>query len=468
MVLGAGRNRACNGRPAHGMKYPGLPSQIGRPARLWNYIKRRTGRTNVTVEEVLEQLRSGIKIVDLSGNKNDYAYSLQLDDTGNIYVAGYTESASTGDDFAVLKLKPDGTADTTFGTLGVVIVDLSGNNNDKAYSLQLDDDGNIYVGGYTYSGSNHDFAVLKLDSNGNNDTSFGTLGVAIVDLSGNNNEVSYSLQLDDDGNIYVGGYTYSGSNFDFAVLKLKPDGITDTSFGTLGVAIIDLSGGYDYARSLQLDDDGNIYVGGYTDSGSNYDFAVLKLDSSGNNDESFGVSGVAIVDLSGNNNDQAYSLQLDDDGNIYVAGYTATTGTDFAVLKLKPDGTTDASFGTLGVAIMHPFGFNDDARSLQLDDAGNIYVGGYTDGPEASDKDFAVLKLKPDGTADTSFGTLGVAIVDVFGLNDDARSLQLDDAGNIYVGGYTYSGSEPESRYDFAILKLKPDGTLATDFGELV
>ena len=177
-------------------------------------------------------LRSGKVIIDFSGNSYDDGYSLQLDNIGNIYIAGL--SNENDDDFAVIKLDTNGDLDPSFGAGGKVIIDFSGNSDDVARSLQLDDIGNIYVAGSSeVNGNRDDFAVIKLDTNGDLDPSFGANGKVIIDFSGNSGDEGYSLQLDKLGNIYVAGSSYLNGSHDFAVIKLKPNGNLDNTFGKI-------------------------------------------------------------------------------------------------------------------------------------------------------------------------------------------------------------------------------------------
>ena len=232
-------------------------------------------------------LRSGKVIIDFSGNSRDVARSLQLDKLGNIYIAGFSY-ANGSSDFAVIKLTPFGVLDPSFGANGKVVIDISGNSYDDGYSLQLDNIGNIYIAGLSNE-NDGDFAVIKLTPVGDLDPSFGANGKVVIDISGNSVDVARSLQLDNIGNIYVAGSSYENYSSDFAVIKLDPNGVLVTSFGANGKVIIDFSGNSDdEGYSLQLDKLGNIYVAGSSYLNGSHDFAVIKLKPNGNLDNTFG------------------------------------------------------------------------------------------------------------------------------------------------------------------------------------
>jgi len=113
----------------------------------------------------------------------------------------------------------------------------------------------------------------------------------------------------------------------------------DSTFGSGGKVITDISGAYDYGRSMVLDSNNNIFVAGngYTNvGGNNMDFVVVKYDSTGTLDSTFGSGGKVITDISGGY-DYAYSMVLDSNNNLFVAGdgYTNVGGNnrDFVVVK---------------------------------------------------------------------------------------------------------------------------------------
>ena len=169
------------------------------------------------------------------------------------------------------------TLDSTFGSGGKVITDISG-AYDYGRSMVLDSNNNIFVAGNGYTnvgGNNMDFVVVKYDSTGTLDSTFGSGGKVITDISGSD-DYGRSMVLDPNNNIFVAGYgdtNVGGGNNDFVVVKYDLTGTLDSTFGSGGKVITDISGGDDYGNSMVLDSNNNIFVAG---SGGNSDFIVVK------------------------------------------------------------------------------------------------------------------------------------------------------------------------------------------------
>jgi len=314
------------------------------------------------------------------GAKNDCATSLLKTADGEYIVAGYTNSFGAGsNDLLILKLDAQGNLvwAKTFG----------GSTSEEAYSISEWSNGKdqgYVVAGYSYSYStNYDFLVLKMDSNGNLNWAK-TLGAGSIDMA-------KSVAGIADGYCIVAGYSYSSSaGYDFLVLKLDID-------GTLSWAKTFGGSSHEYAYSVSKTSDGGFVVAGNTDSfgAGNYDFLVLKGDSSGNLlwAKAFG----------GSNYECASSVWETSDGGYSVAGYTTSfgaTGYDFLVLRLDSNGTLSWAkvFGGVG---------DDQAFSISQATDGGYVIAGATGSFGAGSNDFMVLKLDSNGDiSGCSFGFL--------------------------------------------------------------
>ncbi len=338
-----------------------------------------------------------------------------------------------------------------------------GNDDDVGYSLTLDSTGKIYVTGWSCNGSNVDMYVIRLNSDGSIDNSFGVNGKVVVNniAGGNNWDVGYSLTLDSTGKIYVTGWSYNGNNDDMYVIRLNSDGSIDNSFGVNGKVVVNnIAGGngYEYGRSLTLDSTGKIYVTGYGSNGSNCDMYVIRLNSDGSIDNSFGVNGKVVVNniAGGNGDDVGYSLTLDSTGKIYVTGRSWNgSNWDMYVIRLNSDGSIDNSFGVNGKVVVNNIagGNRDDyGYSLTIDSTGKIYVTGSS--WNGSNGDMYVIRLNSDGSIDNSFGVNGKVVVNnIAGGNRDdvGYSLKIDSTGKIYVTGSSWNGSN----YDMYVIKIE-------------
>ena len=85
------------------------------------------------------------------------------------------------------------------------------------------------IGGYSSNGSDDDFTLVRYDTNGDLDPTFGAGGIATVDV-GNSNNRAISLTAQTDGKFLLGGYSNNGTDNDFALLRFNNDGSLDSSF----------------------------------------------------------------------------------------------------------------------------------------------------------------------------------------------------------------------------------------------
>jgi uncharacterized delta-60 repeat protein len=194
------------------------------------------------------------------------------------------------------------------------------------------------------------------------DPTFGTGGRVTTDFTHSSNDSANSVaivpaQAPAAGKIVVAGGTGSSAGADFAVARYNSDGSLDSSFGVGGLVTIDFGSASNGANGVAVMNDGRIVVVGVTNqAGTGNDFAVARLTSNGTLDDTFGSldstglhrTGKQIIDF-GASDDEALGVALQPDGSIVVGGYSnqATTGYDFAVARLTPDGTIDDTFGSL-------------------------------------------------------------------------------------------------------------------------
>ncbi len=150
-----------------------------------------------------------------------------------------------------------------------------GGTDDQATSVALQTDGKIVAAGYSENGSDEVFAVLRYATDGSLDPTFGTGGKVTTDLGGVYDE-GLDVAVQGDGKIVVAGYSYTGSNGDFALVRYAADGSLDPSFGTGGKVITDIGGAADIGSDVAVQSDGKIVLAGYSYTGSNYDFAVVR------------------------------------------------------------------------------------------------------------------------------------------------------------------------------------------------
>lgn len=192
---------------------------------------------------VLAQVDTGW-VSRYNGNGLDLARDIAVDDSGNVYVTGFSDF-----DYATIKYSPDGE------TLWVRRYNGIGDSSDEATALAVDGNGNVYVTGYSQgSGTSYDYLTIKYAPNGD------TLWTRRYNGPGNLDDYAQDLALDASGNIFVIGYSAgNGTSDDFATIKYAPDG------DTLWVRRYNGPGNNsDEANALAVDDSGNVYVTGYS------------------------------------------------------------------------------------------------------------------------------------------------------------------------------------------------------------
>ena len=435
----------------------------------------------------------------LGGTGVDEGYAVTTDASGNAFISGETRSSdfpvtgqgfdisqNGGQDVFVAKMNQAGT-----GLLYATYI--GGGNSEIGYSIAVDSAGNAYISGSTSSAVFPSFPVTNFSA----DTGFngGTLdgfvtklnptGSALVYssfLGGSSNDTAYDIAVDSGGNAYVTGGTNStdfpvtsgafqtsfqggGGQGDAFVTKFSPTGNAFTYSTYLG------GGGSDVAKSLAVDSAGNAHVTGYTESGLSGSAQIPT--TAGAYDTTFSqYQDVFVSDLNSTGTGLVYStyiggsassnyvnaIALDSAGNAYITGYTYannwpttagafdTTFNGFAdvyVTKLNSTGTALTYSTFLGGVDF------EQAYGIAVDGAGNAHVAGYTQSAAfpvtggapstafSGSSDAFVTRFNPAGTAlvySTFLGGSG---------SDLALGIALDNGGNAYVTGDTYSTNYP-------------------------
>ena len=260
----------------------------------------------------------------------------------------------------------------------------------------------------------------------------------------------------------------------------------DKIFGTNGTVATFIAGGdsdYDEGYSSAIQTDQKIVVAGWsTDPSGNYSFAVARLNDDGTLDNTFGTNGTARTFIHGGDstNDKAYSVAIQSDGKIVVAGYSVDTtgGTSyaaFALARFNSNGTLDNAFGTNGTAttFISGGGLLDEGRSVSIQSDGKIVVAGLSaititsSGFTFATGSYAlgVARFNSNGTIDNTFGTNGSTSVTAIGvpLLYNAYSLAIESVGKIVVAGSSIDNVS--GNIAFAVARLNSNGAIDNTFG---
>jgi uncharacterized delta-60 repeat protein len=345
-----------------------------------------------------------------------------------------------------LLMTPSGNLDLMFGSAGVVTVDFNG-ANDRANAIAIQSDGKVILGGFaTAAGSSlEQFALVRLNPDGKLDSSFGSGGKATTFFGGLTNEVT-GVAIQGDGSIVAAGTAQTpDGGFHFGLARFNSDGTPDPSFGSGGKIATVING---VAHCVTLQSDGRIVVGGSIQTVRNHDFAVARYKPDGSLDRKFGTDGISTVDFG--REDEILAIALQPDGKIVAAGYAGRPGAleDFGLARFNTDGSLDTSFGA-GGKLTTDFGFRDKAMGVLILPNGQIVAAGYAGDSTDLNYGFALARYSSDGLLDSTFGVNGAVITHFSGRIDEAHALALDADGGLVVVGES-GGSLAVARYDIA------------------
>lgn len=419
-------------------------------------------------------------------NLNDIAYSIAVDNSGNVISAGVTDYYSVGD-CLVIKYNSAGETQWEQTYHG------SADELDFLNAVAIDDSGNVFVtGNVTGINSLWDIVTIKYDADGNQKW------VNIINGTANYYDGGTVISTDDAGNCFVGGYIVnSGTTEDFFVLKYNSSG------NEIWRQVYDGTGnGSDVVLSMAFDDSLNVYITGRSVGiEQSDDYTTIKYDSAG------GLKWVARYnDSEVSWGETPRTVTVDNNGNVYVSGWGADGYAMGDILTIKYDLNGVQQW----VRRHHgPSAGGEGAYSVETDDLGNIYVAGSVNGPYwgqgESDADYTTIKYNSAGdelwtatyngtatelnwdwilamklsttgeiivTGWSQGDTTGLDIVTIAydtagnqqwlerydsgsGSDDLAYTMALDLEGNMYVGGSATPG--PPIYADMVTIKYSPE-----------
>ena len=211
----------------------------------------------------------------------------------------------------------DGSLDSTFGLDGKVTTDIIW-WEDYATGVAIQPDGKIVVCGYARTGVFTDPVLVRYNTDGTPDTSFGTNGITIYDNPSDFDFIN-DLVIQSDGKIILGGFHGNTNNSNFVLYRFENNGTIDESFGNNGY-VIDTVSSTQFGRSLVIQPDGKIILTGFSTDPSTDQRNIYsaRYNATGNLDKSFGIDGYVLSDLGGVSD--VYSSILQADQKLLVAG----------------------------------------------------------------------------------------------------------------------------------------------------
>lgn len=345
--------------------------------------------------------------------------------------------------FAVARYNSNGILDANFGG-GINFYTLTGAAQAKQIVVQ--EDGRIIVAGKNSS----DLLLIRLNSDGGFDTSFGINGLLRIDFSDIAGQTTFDslndIKIQDDGKILVAGISTpqinTALNSFYTVARVSDDGVLDTTFGVNGKILgsyspINRSG----FNAITLQPDGKIVAVGYTytssDMNAGSNILSVRFNSNGMLDETFGVNGSNAESIK-------YSAIATDsvvqpDGKIIIVGRDGSSlnATDeFFLLRYNVNGSLDESFANHGVAFLDFITVLGEPCLVKLQSDGKILLLGSFVDITIPTQGFILARYSPNGVADPTFGSNGIVLT-TFGVSGLARgnALLIQPDGRILAGG---------------------------------
>jgi uncharacterized delta-60 repeat protein len=391
---------------------------------------------------------------DIDSGWGDRIHAIAVQSGGLIVAVGarfdQASPQSLSRDVALARYEPDGDVDPTFVGGGTFYQDLGG--CDEAADVRIAVDDKIVVSGQRCdaAGDNCDTVVARLEANGDFDLTFNDGQPKYIDFGGADNSTMGGLAVTHDGKILVAGRVWNGRNYDFAVYRLKTNGNLDDTFGTHGKVKFGFGPRRnDSALDLLLQGGGVVVVGTSCNASQiNCDFALARLTSSGALDTIFSDDGKKMTDFG--EEEVAFGAALDPGDKLVLAGgYQTDAGESrVAVARYTSSGDLDTTFSRNGKKTV-PAAAVSLAQDVLVTSSGKIVVGGVAqDGPDVS---MVVARLKSGGGLDSAFSTDGIVEIDFGGLEIGFALLEQVD-GKYVIAGTTTNGAND----DFALARLLP------------
>jgi uncharacterized delta-60 repeat protein len=352
--------------------------------------------------------------------------------------------------------------DTTFDTDGMVAVNFNNATEVSNQAVAIQSDGKIVAAGDRFFDFKRDMVLTRYNPNGSLDLSFGNNGIVISELEAAQSGAE-AVAIQANGKIVIAGYSSNGSNLDFALLRFNSNGGIDPTFGNNGLVLTDFNAGNDGAYAIEIQNDKKIVVSGGSTNGGVSSFAVARFNEDGALDNSFGEdeNGKVQTDFEVNGA-IAYASDLQSNGKIVVVGVTSNSyNGDVVVVRYNSDGSLDLTFNSTGYVRFDSEG-SEIGLDIALQNDGKIIItGAIALGVPAN---FLLIRLNSNGSFDTSFGTSGVKVTSIESDEDVALAVAVQNDGKIIAAGY--SVSETPDVDDLVIARFTSTGELDETFGE--
>ena len=386
---------------------------------------------------------SGVIFAQVLGSSNSIFRAIALQPNGKIVLGGAADFGN-GDELVIARFTTDGVPDASFGAGGFVTVSLPGFG---AYidAIELQADGKIVAGGSVNNDvqfMGYAFVLARFNVDGTLDSSFGSAGIVTTDIvpggGYNSLEQLNDICLQANGKIVATGY----SDTNAVALRYTSNGDLDSTFGTMGLVTLGFGasgqGGSGFS-AVEQDANGKLLFSGYTVTFTFNDMLLVRLEENGSLDPVFG-NGGAVITHTGTSRDAALDLELQPDGKIIIAGFSVedslTQFNNFALVRYDSLGNLDPTFGNNGVVHTIVDSSSNAIQAITLQADGKVLAVGHA---ENNSHDIAMARYNtglPSGVEE-SFRSPHFSVYP----NPTNSSFQIDIGDQIAISLELYNAS---------------------------
>lgn len=353
---------------------------------------------------------------------NNVIYDMVLQPDGKVLIAGIFTQYNGVTANSVARINTDGSLDETFNS--------GSGTNGPIYKIILQPDGKIIIGGSFPSN------IARLNADGSADTSF-VIGTGA-------NSTVFALAIQPDGKIVLGGdFTDFNNHVATKVVRLNNNGTVDSGFSAQNINIVNNTS--TTVRTLAIQSDGKIYVGGFFNNPSlGATIGLVRLNSNGGTDSTFNISAPVLGGV--------HDIEIQSDNKIVIVGYFSKSDTNNVsnhIARINPDGSTDESFQS--VPEYHNYAILDVSIAV----SGKIIISGTFLEYNNISRNY-IACLNANGELDTNF-----SIGHGTGADNTINALaQLPNNKILIAGAFHYYNGVNRNM----IAKIDAEGTIDESF----
>lgn len=369
-------------------------------------------------------------VVTFFYDKGPFRGASQLHSDGRILSAGLS-----GDEVILVRHLSNGDLDESFGDRGVIRISLIPGVPLAGASLTLQPYGHAFIFGHVGENYQEILYLIKVLPDGALDTTFGEGGRVFIDLP-IGEDVPHDLAIQPDGKIVLVARVVRGfENYDEVLLRLDSKGDLDPTFGETGMVF---AGKVYFSSLILLPDDRLLLAGSKNDA-----LLFARYLSDGRPDHSFGEEGIVTIKIPDSQLAEIHGAVRQQDGKIVAVGSADIVSKGFHTLttRINPDGSLDETFSNGKPSVISFQGYSTQNYAVVIQPDNKIIAVGFSLGTVKT-SNFTLMRFLPNGGLDLEFGSNGRVMTDLGGV-DLAQKVALQVDGKIVVSGWVFTSPRP-------------------------